>query len=107
CLVIEHLHCIDPEAQAVLDALVESLPAARILLLVTYRPEYKQGWSRKSYYAQIAVHPLPHGMAEELLRGLLGDGAGVTKLRARLIERTEGTRLFLRGGVGHLAEAGA
>jgi predicted ATPase len=34
-LVFEDLHWID-EA---LDSLVESLPATRILLLVTYRPE--------------------------------------------------------------------
>jgi class 3 adenylate cyclase/tetratricopeptide (TPR) repeat protein len=107
CLVIEDLHWIDPEAQAVLDALVESLPAARILLLVTYRPEYKQGWSHKSYYAQFAVHPLPHGMAEELLRGLLGDGADVAKLRAQLIERTEGNPFFLEESVRHLVETGA
>jgi hypothetical protein len=26
------------------DALVESLPAARILLLVNYRPEYQHTW---------------------------------------------------------------
>jgi class 3 adenylate cyclase/tetratricopeptide (TPR) repeat protein len=107
CLVIEDLHWIDPEAQAVLDALVDSLPAARILLLVTYRPEYKQGWSRKSYYAQIAVHPLPHGMAEALLRGLLGDGVDVAKLRAQLIERTEGNPFFLEECVRHLVETGA
>jgi class 3 adenylate cyclase/tetratricopeptide (TPR) repeat protein len=107
CLVIEDLHWIDPEAQAVLDALVESLPAARILLVVTYRPEYEQAWSRKSYYAQIAVHPLPHGMAEELLQSLLGDGADVAKLSAQLIERTEGNPLFLEESVRHLAETGA
>ena len=107
CLVIEDLHWIDPEAQAVLDALVDSLPAARILLLVTYRPEYKQGWSRKSYYAQTAVHPLPHGTAEELLRGLLGDGPDVAALRARLIERTEGNPFFLEESVRHLVETGA
>jgi class 3 adenylate cyclase/tetratricopeptide (TPR) repeat protein len=107
CLVIEDLHWIDPEAQAVLDALVDSLPAARILLLVTYRPEYKQGWSQKSYYAQIAVHPLPHGMAEELLRCLLGDGADVAALRAQLIERTEGNPFFLEESVRHLIETGA
>jgi tetratricopeptide (TPR) repeat protein len=107
CLVIEDLHWIDPEAQAVLDALVESLPAARILLLVTYRPEYEQAWSRKSYYAQIAVHPLPHGMAEELLQSLLGEGADVAKLSAQLIERTEGNPLFLEESVRHLAETGA
>jgi class 3 adenylate cyclase/tetratricopeptide (TPR) repeat protein len=107
CLAIEDLHWIDPEAQAVLDALVESLPAARILLVVTYRPEYKQGWSRKTYYAQIAVHPLPHGMAEELLRGVLGDGADVARLRAQLIERTEGNPFFLEESVRHLVETGA
>jgi class 3 adenylate cyclase/tetratricopeptide (TPR) repeat protein len=107
CLVIEDLHWIDPEAQAVLDALVESLPAARILLLVTYRPEYKQGWSQKSYYAQIAVHALPHGMAEALLRDLLGDGAGIAKLRTQLIERTEGNPFFLEESVRHLVETGA
>jgi class 3 adenylate cyclase/tetratricopeptide (TPR) repeat protein len=107
CLVIEDLHWIDPEAQAVLDALVESLPAARILLLVTYRPEYEQGWSRKSYYAQIAVHPLPHGMAGELLQSLLGDGADVAKLSAHLIERTEGNPFFLEESVRHLVETRA
>ncbi len=49
CVVLEDLHWIDPETQAVLDALIDSLPAARVLLLLTYRPEYKQDWSRKSY----------------------------------------------------------
>ena len=107
CLVIEDLHWIDPEAQAVLDALVESLPATRILLLVTYRPEYKQKWTQKSYYAQLAVHPLPNGMAEVLLRTLLGDGADVAKLRAQLIERTEGNPFFLEESVRHLVETGA
>jgi class 3 adenylate cyclase/tetratricopeptide (TPR) repeat protein len=106
CLVLEDLHWIDPETQAVLDALIDSLPAARILLLLTYRPEYKQDWSRKSYCAQIAVHPLPHGMAEQLLRGLLGDGADVAELRAQLIERTEGNPFFLEESVRHLVETG-
>jgi class 3 adenylate cyclase/tetratricopeptide (TPR) repeat protein len=106
CLIVEDLHWIDREGQALLDALVESLPAARILLLVTYRPEYEQGWSRKSYYAQITVHPLPHGMAGELLRGLLGEGEDMTKLGMRLIERTDGNPFFLEESVRHLIETG-
>src|SRR5215831_11986682 len=40
-LVFEDLHWIDSETQALLDALIESLPAARLLLLVNYRPEYQ------------------------------------------------------------------
>src|SRR5207245_802215 len=43
-LVFEDLHWIDAETQALLDSLVESLPTARLLLLVNYRPEYQHGW---------------------------------------------------------------
>ena len=43
-LVFENLHWIDTETQAFLDGIVESLPAARLLLLVNYRPEYQHGW---------------------------------------------------------------
>ena len=43
-VVFEDLHWIDAETQALVDALVESLPTARILLLVNYRPEYQHTW---------------------------------------------------------------
>src|SRR4029450_10635428 len=43
-LVFEDLHWIDAETQALLDNLVESLPTARLLLLVNYRPEYQHSW---------------------------------------------------------------
>ena len=52
-LVFEDLHWIDSETQAFLDSLVESLPMARILLLVDYRLEYNHGWGDKSYYTQL------------------------------------------------------
>src|SRR5262249_15586080 len=48
-LVFEDLHWIDAETQALLDSLVESLPTARLLLLVNYRPEYQHSWGSKTY----------------------------------------------------------
>jgi hypothetical protein len=45
-LVFEDLHWIDAETQALLDGLVESLPAARMLLLVNCRPEYAHPGAR-------------------------------------------------------------
>ena len=58
-LVFEDLHWIDAETQALLDSLVESLPTARLLLLVNYRPEYQHGWGSKTYYPQLRLDPLP------------------------------------------------
>ena len=66
-LVFEDLHWIDTETQALLDSLVESLPTARLLLLVNYRPEYQHGWGSKTYYRQLRIDPLPPESAEELL----------------------------------------
>ena len=47
-LVVENLHWIDAETQAFLDGLVESPLASRLLLLVSYRPEYQHGWDTKT-----------------------------------------------------------
>src|SRR5262249_52712840 len=49
-LVFEDLHLIDSETQALLDGLVDSVGAARLLLLVNYRPEYQHAWGGKSYF---------------------------------------------------------
>ena len=71
-LVFEDLHWIDTETQALLDSLVESLPTARLLLLVNYRPEYQHGWGSKTYYTQLRLDPLPPASAE----GLAGAAGG-------------------------------
>ena len=46
---------------------MESLPTARILLLVNYRPEYQHAWGGKTYYLQLRIDPLPPESADELL----------------------------------------
>ena len=52
-LVVEDLHWMDTETQALLGSLVESLPTAQLLLLVNYRPEYQHGWGSKTYYTAL------------------------------------------------------
>ena len=71
-LVFEDLHWIDAETQALLDSLVESLPTARLLLLVNYRPEYQHGWGSKTYYTQLRLDPLPPGQCRRVLAGPAG-----------------------------------
>src|SRR5205807_3926701 len=105
-LVFEDLHWIDAETQALLDSLVESLPTARFLLLVNYRPEYEHTWHRKTYYQQLRLDPLPPECADELLTALLGDAAELQRLRRSLIERTEGNPFFVEESVRTLVEAG-
>jgi class 3 adenylate cyclase/predicted ATPase len=103
-LVIEDLHWIDSETQAFLDSLTETLPTARLLLLVNYRPEYQHSWGGKTYYGQLRIDPLLPESAGELLDGLLGADAHMQPLKQLLIERTEGNPFFLEESVRTLVE---
>ena len=105
-LMFEDLHWIDTETQALLDALVERVPAASILLLVNYRPEYRHGWTGKAFYRQLRIDTLPPETAEELLQELIGGGPALGPLKRLLIERTDGNPFFLEETVRALTETG-
>ena len=104
-VVFEDLHWIDAETQAVLDGLVESLPMARVVLLVNYRPEYQHGWGRKTYYSQLRLDALPPESTGELLTALLGDEQALEALKGLLVKR--GNPFFIEESIRTLVETGA
>jgi class 3 adenylate cyclase/tetratricopeptide (TPR) repeat protein len=103
-LVVENLHWIDAETQVILDSLIDSLPTARVLLLVNYRPEYQHGWGSRTYYTQLSLDPLPHESAQEFLDALLGEDSWLQSLKQRLIDRTQGNAFFLEESIRTLVE---
>jgi class 3 adenylate cyclase/tetratricopeptide (TPR) repeat protein len=105
-LVFEDLHWIDSETQTLLNSLVESLPTARLLLLVNYRPEYQHGWGSKTSYTQLRLDPLPSMSVDALLQTLLGNDPSLKPLTQLLLVRTEGNPFFLEESVRTLVETG-
>jgi class 3 adenylate cyclase/tetratricopeptide (TPR) repeat protein len=106
-LVFDDLQSHDSVTQMFLDRLVESIPRARILLVASYRPEYRHGWGNKSYYAHLRVDALSADSGQELLHALLGDDPGLVSLKHHLLDRTEGNPFFLEESVRTLVETGA
>jgi class 3 adenylate cyclase/tetratricopeptide (TPR) repeat protein len=105
-LVCEDLHWLDTETQALLESLSESLPTARLLLLVNYRPDYRHAWGSKTYYTQVRLDPLPPASANAFLRALLGVDPSLIPLTQLLIQCTEGNPFFLEESVRALVETG-
>ncbi|HXJ80230.1 MAG TPA: sigma 54-interacting transcriptional regulator [Candidatus Methylomirabilis sp.] len=104
-LIVEDLHWVDGETQALLDSLVDRLVAARLLLLVSYRPEYQHAWASKPSYGQARLDVLPGEQAVEFLSALVGDDAGLAPLKQLLVKR--GNPFFLEETVRTLVEARA
>ncbi len=106
CVVVEDLHWADPETIAVLDAVVDSAAASRLLVVVSYRPEHQHSWGGKTYYSQLTVGTLATRETEALLEELLGSDATLDPLKRLLAERTGGNPFFLEESVRNLVETG-
>ena len=72
-LIIEDLHWLDDESQALLDTLADMLSGSRMLLLVNYRPEYAHRWGDKAWCSRLRLESLGEGSADEMLSAILGD----------------------------------
>ncbi len=105
-IMLEDLHWIDGESEAVLNLLADSIAMAPILMLVNYRPEYRHDWSNKSNYTQLRINTLGKESAEEVLSALLGDGKDLVPLKRLIIDKTEGNPFFIEEMVQALFEQG-
>src|SRR5215470_15426363 len=56
--LIEDLHWMDAGSEAFLEELVNAIAGSRVLLIVSFRPEYHATCTAKSYYQHIQLAPL-------------------------------------------------
>lgn len=105
-IVLEDMHWVDSETQSLVDELVDSLPGHRMLLLANFRPEYRHNWSSRAFYQQLRLDPLGEDGARVLLDSLLGTGSKLADLKKQLLERADGSPLFLEESVRDLVETG-
>jgi class 3 adenylate cyclase len=93
-IIFEDLHWIDSDTQALLHLLADSLSNANILLLLNYRPEYRNEWNR-THLTELRLGPLGGDSAEKMLSSLLGDDKDLSLLKEQIVERTQGTPFFM------------
>ena len=101
-LAFEDLHWIDSESQAFLESLIDGLTQARLLLFLTYRPEYKHSWGGKSCYTQLRLNAFGGKTSEEFLQNLVGRDATLERLKALLPDYAN--PFFLEESVRSLVE---
>jgi class 3 adenylate cyclase len=106
-VIVEDLHWIDAQTQALLDCLVDGIANFRVLLLFDYRPEYRHDWSNKSYYSQLRLDPLGNVDGAAMLTALLGESVELNPLKHLVAERTGGNPFFIEEIVNALFEEGA
>jgi len=103
-VVFEDLHWNDTLTLGLLRAVVSSIREARVLLLVSYRPEHHDEWKEQPHYRQLLINPLGQESLEQLLQVLVGVDAQLASVNRFLIERTGGNPFFVEEIVRTLVE---
>jgi predicted ATPase len=70
--VWEDLHWADPSTLDVLSLVLEQVPMARMLNLLTYRPEFRPPWATHLHLTQVTLGPLGRPQVEAMLTSLTG-----------------------------------
>ncbi len=105
-ILMEDLHRIDRGSEEFLSKLVDSIPAVRALLILTFRPEYDVAWSGRTNYAQVTLGPLADPEVSQLLENLMGNDGSLDELKRLIGERAGGNPLYLEEIVRSLDEEG-
>lgn len=104
-LVFEDLEWMDSASEALLKRVVERLGSARVVLVVTHRPDYEQDWPPKHLGPQVRLDRLSAKSADELLGVLVGNDTALRPLKRRVIERADGHALCLEELVRTLVDS--
>jgi class 3 adenylate cyclase/tetratricopeptide (TPR) repeat protein len=104
-LVLEDLHWVDTISEEFFGQLAKQVGDTRILLLATYRPEYRSAWARLANAAGIPLQSLSWDDSLTVVRSVLTEERLADPLAAEIIARADGNPLFLEQLALHAGEA--
>ena len=103
--IFEDIHWYDLILGLLNDLVIRALDA-RLLLVVTCRPEHKEEWAAQPNYRQLRLEPLPGESLAELLQVLLGSNPGLKTLKTFLMQAASGNPFFVEEIVRTLVDTG-
>jgi predicted ATPase/class 3 adenylate cyclase len=106
-LIVEDVHWIDPTTTELLDALMEPINRAPIMLLATHRRSWKSEWpSLYGHVLPLSIGPLAKPHVADMVRHIVGANASA-RLVDEIVGRTDGIPLFIEELARSLVERDA
>jgi class 3 adenylate cyclase len=89
-MVFEDAHWTDPTSLEVFSQVVDRVETLRVLLIVTFRPEFDPPWIGRSHATAMTINRLTKREVGAMIDRVVGNKALPASIKQDIIERTDG-----------------
>jgi hypothetical protein len=105
-LLFEDAQWSDPTSLELLDLIIDRVPALRLLVIVTFRPEFTPPWAGRPHVTSRGLNRLAPRQRAEMIAGITGGKALPEEIVEQIIDRTDGVPLFVEELTKAVVESG-
>jgi class 3 adenylate cyclase len=106
-MIFEDAHWADPTSLEVFGRIVDRIATLRVVLIVTFRPEFEPPWIGRPYVTALTINRLAQRDIEAMIDRVVGNKFIPASVRHDIIERTDGIPLFVEEMTKAVLEAGS
>jgi predicted ATPase len=106
-MIFEDAHWADPTSLEALSRVVDRLRSLRVLLIVTFRPEFEPPWIGRPYVTPLTINRLAERDIEAMIDRVVGNKLISASVRQDIVERTDGIPLFVEEMTKAVLEVGS
>jgi predicted ATPase/class 3 adenylate cyclase len=94
-MILEDAHWTDPTSLEVFSRVADRIQTLRVLLIVTFRPEFNPPWIGQPHVTATTINRLTQRDAGAMIDRVVGNKLLPGSIRQDIIERTDGIPLFV------------
>ncbi len=106
-MILEDAHWADPTSLESVGHLIDRIGTMRVLLLLTFRPEFEGPWIGRAHVTTLTLNRLGEHEARTMMEGIIGSSVLPDRIRKDIVERSDGIPLFLEEMTKAVLEAGS
>jgi class 3 adenylate cyclase/predicted ATPase len=94
-MIFEDAHWTDPTSLEAFGRVVDRIRTLRVVLVVTFRPEFEASWTGQSHVTVLTINRLTRRDIDAMIDHVVGNKLLPANIRQDIIERTDGIPLFV------------
>jgi class 3 adenylate cyclase/predicted ATPase len=104
--ILEDAHWLDPTTRDLLTRIIDRIRQMRVLLLITFRPEFKPVWAEYSHVTSLTLSRLPRRQSAELMATMTGGKGLPPEVQQAILAKADGVPLYIEALTENVLESG-